>query len=154
MNRSSRALGKERGDAKHHKGQTVKEPRQRERVQRRQPTEQEPPQNRRDRVRAGDGVQLVGRLACLSRQQDNLVRVGRNDLSEGEDEGVDGPVADANGEQLLEAGGRPVPITEEEFVVTVSKPGLVLVVVVLFFRRRDAVDADHARCHGMSVLLD
>jgi hypothetical protein len=148
------AFGEEGGNTKQHKGETVEEPGERECVQRRQPAEHEPPQDRRDRIRAGDDVELVGGLARLSGQQDDLVRVGRDDLPEGEDERVDGPVADADREELLEAGGRLVPVAKKELVVAAVKPRLVLVVVVLFLRRRNAVDANHARSHRVSVLLD
>lgn len=124
-------LGQEGSDTQEHESETVEEPREREDVERRQPAEEEPPQDRGDGIRSGDNIQLYGRLTSLASQENDLVRVGGKDLSEREDEGVDGPISHADLEKLLQTPWSLVAGTEQELVVAVIGGLAILAVVII-----------------------
>jgi len=141
----------ERRNTKEQERETVEKPRQRKRVQSREPTEHKPPQRRSYGVRASHDVELLLGLSGLSNQQDDLVRVGRHDLTKGKDKRVDRPVAETNRQKLLETRRWLVPIAEQELVVAI-RPARLVVIVVLVIRRRNALDAHHARDPRLSFI--
>ena len=145
--------GHEGRHAEEHESETVEEPRERQGVHGLEASEHEPPHQGRDTVRPGHDVELVGRLARLAGEQHDLVRVGGQDLAQGEDERVDGPVSQPDGEELLETLRRLVSGAEEELVVAVVLVAPAHHVVLVLVRGGQAVDADHAGLR-LAILLD
>lgn len=87
------------GDTQAEEGEAEEEPGDGKGIDALEVARHEEPYDRGAAVCSCCRVELGGFLRCLASEKDDLVRVDGDDLAENEEQGVDGPVADAAGEE-------------------------------------------------------
>jgi len=89
-------VGHEGRNTEHEETEAEEKPRSRKCVERLEVAFEDKPDNRGGHVGTSDHIKFLWRLVCLAGEQDDLVRVDRDDLCECEEEGVQRPIANAN----------------------------------------------------------